>query len=274
MEWCQVWEPGLPFSPVTIGQGEQQHFIWSSSDPIWGSTIGTDNGKLASIEWCQVWEPSLPLSPGTLSDVDKQQLIWGHPDVSWGGPSPAPPPPADISTLNRVTRSNWHILDRVRKRRFGQRSTLNSQVPGTGLTLSTSTGQIDLQAGTLIELGGFLKIASDIDLTDNSGGSATSTIAAMTNVDTLTDSTGGSADDTVANVGTAVTGVDGTANNAASKADVDTRLTGINNNFKELTDQIITQKALNTVLINAVASLAEDNNDLKSKMRTSGILDS
>ena len=93
-------------------------------------------------------------------------------------------------------------------------------------------------------------------LTDSTGGAAGTTLAAATNVDTLTDSTSGTADDTVANVGTAVTGVDGSGSNAASQADVDTRLTAINNNFKELTDQVITQKALNTVLINAVASLA------------------
>lgn len=50
----------------------------------------------------------------------------------------------------------------------------------------------------------------------------------------LTDATTGTSSDIVVNVGTAVTGVDGTGNNAASKADVDSRLTLINNNFADL----------------------------------------
>lgn len=54
-------------------------------------------------------------------------------------------------------------------------------------------------------------------------------------VTSLTDSTGGSTDGTVDDVSTAVTGVDGTGSNAASKADVDTRLAAINANFAELT---------------------------------------
>lgn len=99
-------------------------------------------------------------------------------------------------------------------------------------------------------------------LTDNSGGVASQTLAAVTNLDTLTDSTGGVADDTVADVSTAVTGVDGVGSNAASKADVDTRLTAINNNFKELVDQVITQKAANTAIVNALASIADEVNKL------------
>ena len=51
----------------------------------------------------------------------------------------------------------------------------------------------------------------------------------------LTDSTTETADATIADVSTVVTGVDGTANNAASKADVDTRLGVINQNFADLT---------------------------------------
>ncbi len=54
----------------------------------------------------------------------------------------------------------------------------------------------------------------------------------------LTDSTGASADSTIADVSTAVTGVDGTGSNAASKADVDTRLTAINANFADLAAKI------------------------------------
>lgn len=54
-------------------------------------------------------------------------------------------------------------------------------------------------------------------------------------VSELTDSTSGTTDGTVADVSTAVTGVDGTGDNAASKADVDTRLGTINDNLAELT---------------------------------------
>ena len=54
----------------------------------------------------------------------------------------------------------------------------------------------------------------------------------------LTDATTGVANDTVENVSVAVTGVDGTGNNAASKADVDNRLTLINNNFADLVAKI------------------------------------
>lgn len=60
-------------------------------------------------------------------------------------------------------------------------------------------------------------------------------------VTALTDSTGGTASDTLAALAVTVTGVDGTANNAASKADVDARL---------------------VVIRNAIASLAAKVNDL------------
>ena len=60
-------------------------------------------------------------------------------------------------------------------------------------------------------------------------------------VTALTDSTGGTASDTLAALAVTVTGVDGTANNAASKADVDARL---------------------VVIRNALASLAAKVNDL------------
>ena len=48
-------------------------------------------------------------------------------------------------------------------------------------------------------------------------------------VTALTDSTGGTATDTLAALAVTVTGVDGTANNAASKADVEARLGVIRN---------------------------------------------
>ena len=72
-----------------------------------------------------------------------------------------------------------------------------------------------------------------------------------TDIVALTNSTGATADNTVAAVGTAVTGVDGTGSNAASKADVDARLTAINGNFSDLAakvNEILTR--LGTIGIN------------------------
>jgi len=48
----------------------------------------------------------------------------------------------------------------------------------------------------------------------------------------------GTASDTISGVATAVTGVDGTGSNAASKADVDARLTSINDNLKSLAAKV------------------------------------
>ncbi|MBS1188914.1 MAG: hypothetical protein H6R10_706 [Rhodocyclaceae bacterium] len=78
-------------------------------------------------------------------------------------------------------------------------------------------------------------------ITDNSGGAAGDTIAAATNTDALTDSTGGAANTTLEAVG------------ATNGGDVSG---AINNNFADLAAQLAKQRSLNTVLINAVASLA------------------
>ena len=59
-----------------------------------------------------------------------------------------------------------------------------------------------------------------------------------TSIPVLTDNSGGTANDTVEDCGMAVTGVDGTGSNAASKADVDTRLTAIANNIADLAAKI------------------------------------
>lgn len=50
----------------------------------------------------------------------------------------------------------------------------------------------------------------------------------------ISGSTGGTANAALQDVSTAVTGVDGTGSNAASKADVDSRLTAIANNQEEI----------------------------------------
>ena len=57
-------------------------------------------------------------------------------------------------------------------------------------------------------------------------------------VSKLTNSTGGMTNGTVADVSSVVTGVDGTGSNAASKSDVDSRLTAINDNIAELTEKV------------------------------------
>jgi hypothetical protein len=79
-------------------------------------------------------------------------------------------------------------------------------------------------------------------LTDSSGGTPGTTLAAGTNTDALTDSSGGSANTTI----DAISG---------SGADA-----GINNNFADLAAQLAKQRTLNGVLLNHVASLATELN--------------
>jgi hypothetical protein len=57
-------------------------------------------------------------------------------------------------------------------------------------------------------------------------------------VTSLTDSTGGTASGTLAALAVTVTGVDGTADNAASKADVDARLVVIRNALASLAAKV------------------------------------
>ncbi len=65
-------------------------------------------------------------------------------------------------------------------------------------------------------------------IVDSSGNAVTS----------LTDNTGGTALDTLAALAVTVTGVDGTADNAASKADVDARLGVIRNAIASLAAKV------------------------------------
>jgi len=95
------------------------------------------------------------------------------------------------------------------------------------------------------------------DITDNSGGvdPADHTIPAFSNTDALTDSTGGSADDTL----DAVTQQAGGAGVELTDGDA----TKINNNFKEVADQLATQKTFNTAAMAAVALITAEYNSLK-----------
>lgn len=86
--------------------------------------------------------------------------------------------------------------------------------------------------------------ATAASLTDSTGETPDNTIAQVDAVvgSALTNNTGETPDTTIANVGTAVTGVDGTGSNAASKADIDSRLTDINKNCSDLADQLNTHR--------------------------------
>jgi hypothetical protein len=98
--------------------------------------------------------------------------------------------------------------------------------------------------------------ANIVDLTNNSGGAVSNTIAAATNIAALTDSSGGAKDNTIEAVG------------ATNGGDVSG---AINNNFAELAEELIAQRTLNTVLINAVASLAAKVNALNAALEAFGI---
>ena len=95
------------------------------------------------------------------------------------------------------------------------------------------------QNGGLYLNGGGLYDDNDVDIsaTMNAFGSPAAAIADFGG------STGGTSDGDMEDTSTAVTGVDGTGNNAASKADVDSRLTSIANNFEELAEDVDLIKA-------------------------------
>jgi hypothetical protein len=48
MEWCQVWEPGLPVSPGALGQDDQQQLLWGMPESLWGGG-GVVEGRLLLI---------------------------------------------------------------------------------------------------------------------------------------------------------------------------------------------------------------------------------
>ena len=89
----------------------------------------------------------------------------------------------------------------------------------------------------------------------------------MTNIDLLTDSSGGAADDTVSPLvpvsDTSMVAINGSGMTTAQEAEYDAAIAEINtaigvgnDNFKELTDQAITQRAANTAITAAVAQIA------------------
>jgi hypothetical protein len=36
MEWCSIWEPGLPLNPGAFGQDDQQQLVWDYPGILWG----------------------------------------------------------------------------------------------------------------------------------------------------------------------------------------------------------------------------------------------
>ena len=92
-------------------------------------------------------------------------------------------------------------------------------------------------------------------LTDSTTGSASSTLAAATNTTALTTTALEQvADGSLAEI---------TFNSTWSQGQADT----VDKNFKELTTQLALQRSLNTVLINAIASLAAKVNALVAAAR-------
>jgi len=86
-------------------------------------------------------------------------------------------------------------------------------------------------------------------LTDNTGGAAVETLAAMVNTDAITDSSGGTANGTIA----AITGAANTGS-----ADVGPVADG----FADVAAQLAKQRSLNALVIADIASLAAKINTL------------
>jgi hypothetical protein len=91
---------------------------------------------------------------------------------------------------------------------------------------------------------------------DLSAGTPSDALAALTNIDLLVDETTGVADDSVSAVPVPA---DAPVDADALREDITDNLVPVlNANFKELTDQVITQRTFNTAVSNALASLAAE----------------
>jgi hypothetical protein len=104
------------------------------------------------------------------------------------------------------------------------------------------------------------------EITDNSTGTPSDAVNQLNNIQLITDNTGGTPSTSIVDVGVLVTGVDGTGNNAASKTDVDSRLTSINDNLSSLSTELITQRSYNTTNTNALSSLANKINECRDDL--------
>ena len=99
-----------------------------------------------------------------------------------------------------------------------------------------------------------------VALTDSSTGTVSETLAAVTNIAALTDSTSGQ---TVTDIKQVVPGGSGqTAGAFNDETTRDAAIVIINDNAKAFAIAMIAQKAVNTALTNAIASLANKLSDL------------
>ncbi len=100
------------------------------------------------------------------------------------------------------------------------------------------------------------------EITDNSGGTdpGDDTIAAVTNTTELTDSGAGSADGTVEDVADIAISTSDTYSDAAVNTAVNTAIASISNNFKEMTTELAAQRTANTGILAAIAQLAAKQN--------------
>lgn len=48
MEWCSIWEPGLPISPGTLGQDDKQQLLWDYPGVLWAA----GGGPIVTPFWC------------------------------------------------------------------------------------------------------------------------------------------------------------------------------------------------------------------------------
>lgn len=45
IEWCSVWDSGLPFSPGTLDQQDKQILLWGNPDVLWDETTIGSGGQ-------------------------------------------------------------------------------------------------------------------------------------------------------------------------------------------------------------------------------------
>lgn len=103
------------------------------------------------------------------------------------------------------------------------------------------------------------------DLIDSTGigvANGDHTFPAITNTDNVTDSTTGTANDDIQDVSTAFIGI-GIGSAFTAVVDSNARNIMHNDNFKEIADQLITQRLINTNLANALATITVEYNALK-----------
>lgn len=127
----------------------------------------------------------------------------------------------------------------------------------TGTTIATTTSQklAFFGATPVIQPASANQAAwaaiNTVTLTDSTGGSASTTLASATNTNAITDSTGGTGSTTFLAI---------TAPAANATTSLTTDMTNVKNDLSQIATELNLQRALNTVLINAIASLAAQTN--------------